>query len=83
MGVDAGGADQATFAQALQRIEQIVVDVVRGGAMQLVDVQVIQAKVAQRGFAAGGDGRRREIALFCATDAGLSGQCAALAGDDQ
>ncbi|MNN69431.1 hypothetical protein D3C81_1852200 [compost metagenome] len=83
MRIDASVSDQAALPQALQGGQQVIVDVVLAGAVQLVDIEVVQAEIAQRGFATGGDRCGREVALLGAADAGLAGQRAALAGDDQ
>ncbi len=46
--IDAGVPDQPAFAQSLQCGQQVIVDVVLAGTVQLVDIEVIQAEVAQR-----------------------------------
>ncbi|OOW67167.1 hypothetical protein Xmar_07225 [Xanthomonas axonopodis pv. martyniicola] len=76
-------ADQAAFAQALHSQQQVVVDVVLAGAMWLADVEIVQAKIAQRCLATGPDRCNREVTLLRTTDTGLAGQRTALAGHDK
>ena len=47
---------QVNFA-ALQGGQQVIVDVVLAGTVQLVDIELIQAEVAQRGLDGGSGGK--------------------------